>query len=97
KISLDKLTNWLYDETQKQKETIKEEIVRNLIKRKTKQTLLEACGKNSTVQQTKAVRNKETLKKRKEALEQKKLEDKEALSKSCMPYGRKLVVVADHT
>ncbi|CAG8669109.1 42136_t:CDS:2, partial [Gigaspora margarita] len=51
KISLEKLTSWLYSKTQDQKEAIREEIIRNLTRKKTKKTLYEACRKNNTVQQ----------------------------------------------
>ncbi|CAG8612677.1 33410_t:CDS:2 [Gigaspora margarita] len=89
-ISPNKLTKWLYKETQEQKEAIREEIIRNLTRRKTKQTLLEAGVKKNTVQQyrkkakwksktrLKTGRNKKRFKKGKEAPEQKKLEDKGA-------------------
>ncbi|CAG8728224.1 3510_t:CDS:2 [Gigaspora margarita] len=50
-ILLEKLTSWLYSETQGQKEAIREEIIRNLTRKKTEQTLYEACRKNNTVQQ----------------------------------------------
>ncbi|CAG8728565.1 11451_t:CDS:2, partial [Gigaspora margarita] len=43
KISLDKLTSWLYDEIQSQKEAIRKEIIRNLTRKKTKQTFYKAC------------------------------------------------------
>ncbi|CAG8843870.1 45862_t:CDS:2, partial [Gigaspora margarita] len=51
KILLEKLTSWLYGETQDQKEAIREEIIRNLTRKKTEKTLYEACRKNNTVQQ----------------------------------------------
>ncbi|CAG8669841.1 1107_t:CDS:2 [Gigaspora margarita] len=51
KISLEKLTSWLYGETQNQKEAIREEIIRNLTRKKTEKTFYKACGKNNTVQQ----------------------------------------------
>ncbi|CAG8753922.1 14784_t:CDS:2, partial [Gigaspora margarita] len=42
KISPDSLTKWFYGETQEQKKAIREEIIRNLTRRKTEQTLLKA-------------------------------------------------------
>ncbi|CAG8848977.1 39718_t:CDS:1, partial [Gigaspora margarita] len=42
KISLEKLTSWLYGEMQDQKEAIKKEIIRNLTRKKTKKILYEA-------------------------------------------------------
>ncbi|CAG8856161.1 3241_t:CDS:1, partial [Gigaspora margarita] len=45
----DKLTSWLYGKTQDQKEAIREEIIRNLTRKKTEQTLHEACRKNNTM------------------------------------------------
>src|SRR5260363_184127 len=51
KISLEKLASWLYGETQDQKEAIREEIIRNLTRKKTEKTLYETCRKNNTVQQ----------------------------------------------
>ncbi|CAG8844911.1 25414_t:CDS:2, partial [Gigaspora margarita] len=41
----------LYGKTQDQKEAIREEIIRNLTRKKTKKTLYEACRKNNTMQQ----------------------------------------------
>ncbi|CAG8851970.1 41368_t:CDS:2, partial [Gigaspora margarita] len=51
KISLEKLTSWLYGEMQDQKKAIREKIIRNLTRKKTEESLYEACGKNNTVQQ----------------------------------------------
>ncbi|CAG8845091.1 7445_t:CDS:2, partial [Gigaspora margarita] len=44
KILSDKLMKWLYGKIQKQKKAIREEIIRNLTRRKTEQTLLEATS-----------------------------------------------------
>ncbi|CAG8841848.1 8252_t:CDS:2, partial [Gigaspora margarita] len=78
KISPDKLTSWLFGETQGQKEAIREEIIRNLTRKKIEQTLYEVCIEKKAKQKPRsrpiAVRSKEIYKKRDKALECKRLE-----------------------
>ncbi|CAG8775917.1 34333_t:CDS:2, partial [Gigaspora margarita] len=84
KILLEKLTSWLYSETQDQKEAIREEIIRNLTRKKTEKTLYEACIGRKAKRESKSrlteVRSKRILKERKEAPELERLEGKGAPS-----------------